>query len=204
MFRPVLPTLRAAANQHRTMYSKATIVGRLGAAPAAKEGANGKSYYIYSLASSKPPRRNANGEIILGEDGRPVRDTNWFSIFNFAENAAPGMDRLQAGDLVMVEGRRVSVSVIDRSGDAEDQSARAASLHCKRPRGLAASRVHTSLPAGFYIFRLAALAAVAAVADLVASLDTRALGGAEGEPVHKEIVLREINHRILDRPPAKA
>ncbi|GFZ45029.1 hypothetical protein JCM24511_02755 [Saitozyma sp. JCM 24511] len=140
MFRPVLPTLRAAANQHRTMYSKATIVGRLGAAPAAKEGANGKSYYIYSLASSKPPRRNANGEIILGEDGRPVRDTNWFSIFNFAENAAPGMDRLQAGDLVMVE----------------------------------------------------------------ASLDTRALGGAEGEPVRKEIVLREINHRILDRPPAKA
>lgn len=58
-----------------------------------------------------------------------------------------------------------------------------------------------------YIIRsvaLPALLVLAAVADLAASLDTRALGGAEGEPVHKEIVLREINHRILDRPPAKA
>jgi hypothetical protein len=57
------------------------------------------------------------------------------------------------------------------------------------------------LPRFIYIIRLAALAALA---DLIASLDTRALAGAEGEPVHKEIVLREINHRILDRPPAKA
>lgn len=31
-------------------------------------------------------------------------DRRRFSIFNFSENAAPGMDRLQAGDLVMVEG----------------------------------------------------------------------------------------------------
>jgi hypothetical protein len=37
------------------MYSKATIVGRLGAAPAAKEGANGKSYYMWVECPCRRP-----------------------------------------------------------------------------------------------------------------------------------------------------
>ncbi|WVR06459.1 hypothetical protein IAU60_003490 [Kwoniella sp. DSM 27419] len=106
MFRSTaLPSLRAmrAPLQARTFVSKAQLVGRLGAAPEKATTSSGQEYYRYALAVSKPPKKDAEGKLVLDEQGYPVRDSSWFTVFNFNERNAEYLEKLQAGSLLYVE-----------------------------------------------------------------------------------------------------
>ncbi|WWC62728.1 uncharacterized protein I303_105325 [Kwoniella dejecticola CBS 10117] len=106
MFRPtVLKSLRAPTQQTRSFVSKAQLVGRLGAAPEKGITASGQDYYRYSLAVTKPAKRDAEGKPVLDDQGYPIRDSSWFTVFNFRENAAAAVERLQAGSLLYVEAQ---------------------------------------------------------------------------------------------------
>ncbi|KAL7423062.1 hypothetical protein Q5752_002361 [Cryptotrichosporon argae] len=98
--RPTLSALKASGTRG---YAKATLVGRLGAAPTELKAANGKVFFSYPLGVSKPPKRDANGELVKDEHGYPVRDTNWFTIYNFEQNAAEYLPSLQPGTQMLVE-----------------------------------------------------------------------------------------------------
>ncbi|WVQ73265.1 hypothetical protein IAR50_002833 [Cryptococcus sp. DSM 104548] len=127
MFRQsTLPALRATASaskqQTRSFISKAQFIGRLGAAPEKGTTANGKDYYKYALAVSKPPRRDAEGKVILDESGYPVRESSWFTLFNFREGVAAGsLENLPAGSLLYVEASIDSVTNTGADGNPNKQ-----------------------------------------------------------------------------------
>ncbi|RSH88266.1 uncharacterized protein EHS24_000800 [Apiotrichum porosum] len=73
--RPTLNALKAAPIQSRG-FAKATLIGRLGAVPEVRDSANGKKYVRYTIAVSRPPKRDENGEIVKGPDGFAVTDTD--------------------------------------------------------------------------------------------------------------------------------
>ncbi|KAK4684982.1 single-strand DNA-binding protein, partial [Tremellales sp. Uapishka_1] len=96
MFRQsLLSSAKAVPKMQARAYSKATIIGRLGAPPVEKTSANGKPYFHYPLAVSKPPKKNA--------DGNPIRDTNWFTIFAFNPRFGEYASSMETGNLYMVE-----------------------------------------------------------------------------------------------------
>ncbi|OXH34302.1 hypothetical protein J008_02708 [Cryptococcus neoformans] len=105
MFRPLARTAAPAARAHtRSFVSRATFVGRLGTAPEKSTTSAGQPYYKYPLAVSKPPKRDAEGKVILDEGGYPVRaDPSWFTIFNFNERAEARIESLVPGSLLYVE-----------------------------------------------------------------------------------------------------
>ncbi|OWZ72501.1 hypothetical protein AYX14_02106 [Cryptococcus neoformans] len=105
MFRPLARTAAPAARAHaRSFVSRATFVGRLGTAPEKSTTSAGQPYYKYPLAVSKPPKRDAEGKVILAEGGYPVRaDPSWFTIFNFNERAEARIESLVPGSLLYVE-----------------------------------------------------------------------------------------------------
>ncbi|OCF30435.1 hypothetical protein I317_07901 [Kwoniella heveanensis CBS 569] len=115
---PALRAARAPLNQTRSFVSKAQIVGRLGAAPEKGTTANGREFYRYSLAVTKPPKRDAEGKPVLDEQGYPVRESNWFTVFNFNERAAESVQKLQAGSLLYVEA---NIDTITNPPTAEGQ-----------------------------------------------------------------------------------
>ncbi|KAK6908050.1 hypothetical protein I203_102051 [Kwoniella mangroviensis CBS 8507] len=69
MFRSTaLKSLRAplqAQTQTRSFVSKAQLVGRLGAAPEKGTTSGGQDYYRYSLAVTKPGKRDAEGSELM-------------------------------------------------------------------------------------------------------------------------------------------
>ncbi|XAO21491.1 hypothetical protein I312_100242 [Cryptococcus bacillisporus CA1280] len=106
MFRPAIarPAASLARPLARTFVSRATFVGRLGTAPEKSTTSAGQPYYKYPLAVSKPPKRDADGKVILDEGGYPVRaDPSWFTIFNFNERAEARIESLVPGSLLYVE-----------------------------------------------------------------------------------------------------
>ncbi|WRT67912.1 uncharacterized protein IL334_004886 [Kwoniella shivajii] len=108
MFRSTaLPSLKAirVPAQTRSFVSKAQLVGRLGAAPEKGTTSSGQEYFRYNLAVTKPPRKDAEGKPVLDEQGYPVRDSSWFTVFNFRERAAESLERLQPGSLLYVEAQ---------------------------------------------------------------------------------------------------
>ncbi|WVQ65642.1 hypothetical protein V865_003081 [Kwoniella europaea PYCC6329] len=109
MFRSTaLKSLRAplqAQTQSRSFVSKAQLVGRLGAAPEKGTTSGGQDYYRYSLAVTKPGKRDAEGKPVLDEQGYPVRESSWFTVFNFKERAAEALEKLQPGSLLYVEAQ---------------------------------------------------------------------------------------------------
>jgi hypothetical protein len=83
--------------QQTRAYSKGTILGRLGSAPSVHQSSNGKEFYMYvpspgtksvrngwltllryNLAVNRPPKKDANGELLRDDNGFPVRDTDWY------------------------------------------------------------------------------------------------------------------------------
>ncbi|WWC96239.1 hypothetical protein V866_003106 [Kwoniella sp. B9012] len=94
-----------AQTQTRTFVSKAQLVGRLGAAPEKGTTSGGQDYYRYSLAVTKPGKRDAEGKPVLDEQGYPVRESSWFTVFNFKERAAEALEKLQPGSLLYVEAQ---------------------------------------------------------------------------------------------------
>ncbi|WWC88516.1 uncharacterized protein L201_003427 [Kwoniella dendrophila CBS 6074] len=114
---PALKALRAPAFS-RSFVSKAQLVGRLGAAPEKGTTASGQDYYRYSLAVQKPAKRDAEGKPVLDEQGYPVRESSWFTVFNFRERAAEQAERLQAGSLLYVEA---NIDTITTPPSAEGQ-----------------------------------------------------------------------------------
>ncbi|WVW84826.1 hypothetical protein I302_106861 [Kwoniella bestiolae CBS 10118] len=108
MFRSTaLKTLRAPAAQMQTrsFVSKAQLVGRLGAVPEKGTTSGGQDYYRYSLAVTKPGKRDAEGKPVLDEQGYPVRESSWFTVFNFKDRAAEALEKLQPGSLLYVEAQ---------------------------------------------------------------------------------------------------
>ncbi|OCF57114.1 hypothetical protein L486_05973 [Kwoniella mangroviensis CBS 10435] len=124
MFRSTaLKSLRAplqAQTQTRSFVSKAQLVGRLGAAPEKGTTSGGQDYYRYSLAVTKPGKRDAEGiytvqlcllpcrkttQLIDLVPLDPVRESSWFTVFNFKERAAEALEKLQPGSLLYVEAQ---------------------------------------------------------------------------------------------------
>ncbi|WVN90609.1 uncharacterized protein L203_105850 [Cryptococcus depauperatus CBS 7841] len=106
LFRTSTTSCRTAAiglNQARTFMSKATFIGRLGQVPEKATTSNGIPYYRYALAVSKPPKRDAEGKVIIDESGFPVRESSWFTIFSFNERAEASLQNLAPGTLLYVE-----------------------------------------------------------------------------------------------------
>ena len=99
--RPTVNALKAPTNQRK--FAKATLLGRLGAAPEVRTSSQGKPYVTYNLAVNKPPKRDDKGQIVTGEDGYPVRDTNWFTVFNFRPGAEQFLPALEPGTQLLVE-----------------------------------------------------------------------------------------------------
>ncbi|WWD18598.1 hypothetical protein CI109_103051 [Kwoniella shandongensis] len=122
MFRSTaLPTLRAAratAQQTRSFVSKAQLVGRLGAAPEKGKTSSGTTYYRYSVGTTKPPKKDAEGNVVVDEQGYPVRESSWFTVFNFNERASESLEKLKAGQLLYVEANIDTVT----TPSAEDGS----------------------------------------------------------------------------------
>ncbi|ODO05151.1 hypothetical protein L198_01839 [Cryptococcus wingfieldii CBS 7118] len=152
MFRQATtPALRATASaskqQARSFVSKAQFIGRLGAAPEKGTTAAGKEYLRYTIAVSKPPRRDAEGseyQVILDEAGcecpatkhppsrlfpstnakfaDPARESSWFTLFNFREGPAGGsLENLAAGSLLYVEANIDTVSNTNADGTPNKQ-----------------------------------------------------------------------------------
>ncbi|KAI9634900.1 uncharacterized protein MKK02DRAFT_37776 [Dioszegia hungarica] len=98
-------TFKSATAVPSRGFAKVTLVGRLGGEPTRKDiaGAEQREYYLYRVAVAKPPKKDATGQLLRGEDGNPIRDTDWFSVFNFRENAGAVMPNIHSGDLVLVE-----------------------------------------------------------------------------------------------------
>ncbi|KAK8858702.1 hypothetical protein IAR55_002931 [Kwoniella newhampshirensis] len=122
MFRSTaLPTLRAAqatARQTRSFVSKAQLVGRLGAAPEKGTTSSGTDYYRYSIGTSKPVKKDAEGKPIVDEQGYPVRESSWFTVFNFNEKAAESLQNLKAGQLLYVEANIDTITSPAQDGSA--------------------------------------------------------------------------------------
>ncbi|ODN81837.1 hypothetical protein L202_02200 [Cryptococcus amylolentus CBS 6039] len=127
MFRQATtPALRATASaskqQARSFVSKAQFIGRLGATPEKGTTAAGREYLRYALAVSKPPKRDAEGKVILDEAGYPARESSWFTLFSFRQgNAAGSLENLAAGSLLYVEANIDTVSGTNADGTPNKQ-----------------------------------------------------------------------------------
>ncbi|WVQ83033.1 hypothetical protein IAT38_005171 [Cryptococcus sp. DSM 104549] len=100
---PALRSARAQVQQTRSFVSKAQFVGRLGAAPERHSTQAGTSYFKYAIATNKPPKKDADGKLITDANGYPVRETNWYTIFNFNDRQAEYLEKLVPGSLLFVE-----------------------------------------------------------------------------------------------------
>ncbi|TYJ58613.1 hypothetical protein B9479_000824 [Cryptococcus floricola] len=127
MFRQATtPALRATASaskqQARSFVSKAQFIGRLGATPEKGTTAAGKEYFRYTIAVNKPPRRDAEGKVILDEAGYPTRESSWFTLFNFRDGPVTGnLENLAAGSLLYVEANIDTVSNTNADGTPNKQ-----------------------------------------------------------------------------------
>ncbi|KAL1408200.1 hypothetical protein Q8F55_005005 [Vanrija albida] len=113
--RPTLNALKAPIGQRN--FAKATLLGRLGSTPSVHETQDGRKFVTYNLAVPKPPKRDADGKVVLGPDGFPVRDTNWFTVFNFIPNSVEYLVELQPGTQLLVEANLESRSSTDEAGN---------------------------------------------------------------------------------------
>ncbi|TXT13357.1 hypothetical protein VHUM_00724 [Vanrija humicola] len=112
--RPTLNALKAPVGQRN--FAKATLLGRLGSAPSVHETQDGRKFVTYNLAVPKPPKRDADGKC-FADPPVPVRDTNWFTVFNFIPNSVEYLTALQPGTQLLVEANLESRSSTDEAGN---------------------------------------------------------------------------------------
>lgn len=101
-----LKSLRSVApaftGQSRS-YAKATLIGGLIAVPEERQTTAGKNYFMYRIACPRPVKVDAEGNVQRDENGYPVRESDYHTIFNFRDRAAESLPQLIPGSQILVE-----------------------------------------------------------------------------------------------------
>ena len=79
------------------MYAKVITVGRLGRDPDSRFMPNGKQVTSFTLACSRE----------YTSEGEKVKETTWFRVTVFGNQAGPCSEYLKKGSMVLVEGHLV-------------------------------------------------------------------------------------------------
>jgi single-strand DNA-binding protein len=87
--------------------NKVSLIGNLGNDPLYKEGANGRNYAQFNLATSS---------MYKNQDGDTVKDTQWHRIKVWGKLAKIAQSLLKKGHLVAVDGKLTHRTYDDKDG----------------------------------------------------------------------------------------
>ncbi|MDJ0276018.1 single-stranded DNA-binding protein [Sphingomonas sp. 2R-10] len=86
------------------MQNLVILAGNVGATPETRNTQGGTTITSFSLATSRP-KRDSEGRVQKGRDGRRIEDTEWHRITCFNGIARTVAEYVEKGQKVMVRGR---------------------------------------------------------------------------------------------------
>src|SRR3954463_1314647 len=101
-------SLKIQTKKHRKMRNKVQLIGHLGADPEIKTMEDGKKYVRISVATT---------EIYRNTKGEKVNETQWHRVVAWGKTAEMAEKIFAKGMEVLVDGKLVSRSFIDKEGN---------------------------------------------------------------------------------------